>query len=76
MVVLGRVVVGAPSFGCAWWLGRVVLSPWWWVGLVVTISLGGVRGVGWLLGLGVDDRGGGVGWLVFWFWLGVGWGLG
>ena len=45
------------------------------VGLVVTISLGSVKvgvGVEWWLSSGVDNKGGGVGWLVFWFWLGVG----
>lgn len=42
---------------CSWWWrsflwvrgrvgGGVALSPWWWVGLVVTISLGSVRGGG------------------------------
>ena len=30
--------------------GGVALSPWWWVGLVVTISLGSVKGGG---GVGV-----------------------
>ena len=42
--------------------------------MVVTISLGGVRGLGggWGLSSGVGNKGGGVGWLVFWFWLGVG----
>ena len=45
---------GAPSFGCVGDAGGVVLSPWWWVGLVVTIFLGGVRGVGveWWFGFG------------------------
>lgn len=40
---------------------------------MVTISLGSVRGVGWGLGSGVDNKGGGVGWLVsgFWLWVGV-----
>lgn len=41
--------------------------------MVVTISLGSVKGGG--VGLGVDNKGGGVGWLVSWFWLGVGFGL-
>mgnify|MGYP001640586905 CR=1 FL=1 len=43
---------GAPSFGRVGDAGGVALSPWWWVGLVVTISLGSVRGVGveWWLG--------------------------
>lgn len=43
------------------------------LGLVVTISLGSVKGGG--LGgcwVSVDNRGGGVGWLVSWFWLGFG----
>ena len=66
---------GAPSFGCVGDAGGVALSPWWWVGLVVTISLGSVRGLGGGWGLGGDNRGGGVGWLVSWFWLRVG-GLG
>lgn len=35
---------GAPSFGCVGDAGGVALSPWWWVGLVVTISLGSVKG--------------------------------
>ena len=43
---------GAPSFGCVGDAGGVVLSPWWWVGLVVTISLGSVRGWGFGFGCG------------------------
>ena len=37
---------GAPSFGRVGDAGGVALSPWWWVGLVVTISLGSVKGGG------------------------------
>ena len=37
---------GAPSFGRVVVLGGVALSPWWWVGLVVAISLGSVKGGG------------------------------
>lgn len=40
---------------------------------MVTISLGSVKGG--VVGSGVDNKGGGVGWLVSWFWLGVGFGL-
>lgn len=57
-------VVGARG-GCGFWwwcsflwvrgrgAGGVALSPWWWVGLVVAISLGSVKGgVG--VGVGVE----------------------
>ena len=63
-------VVAVLPLGAWVMLGGVALSPWWWVGLVVTISLGSVKGGG--VGSGVDNKGGGVGWLVSWFWLGVG----
>lgn len=70
--MVGVLVVALLPLGAWRGAGCVALSPWWWVGLVVTISLGSVRG--WWLGLGVDNKGGGVGWwllgwLVSRFWL-------
>ena len=60
--------VGVASFGCAWWCWVVALSPLvvGWVGggaFSLVASRGGV-GFGWWLGLGVDNKGGGVGWLL------------
>ena len=44
-------------------------GSWWWRSFLWVRQGGGKRAG---LGLGVDNKGGGVGWLVFWFWLGFG----
>lgn len=66
---------GAPSFGCVVvLLGAGCSSPLLVVGWVggSDFPLVASGGLGGGLGLGVDNKGGGVGWLVSWFWLRVG----